>query len=635
MSSRVTLILLTVPVVLAQTPPRTPEQAGRDIRANYTKYEYRIPARDGVKLFTSVYIPKDVFSDGKTYPILMQRTPYSVAPYGEDLYRTNLGPSEFFEKEKFIFVYQDVRGRYLSEGEHITIRAQSRTHGSVKDIDESTDAYDSIDWLVKHLAGNTGKVGVWGISQPGFFATAAMIDAHPALVAASPQAPVTDYYMGDDVYHNGAYMLAANFGFYTNFRPREGEPAKPQQTPRFDFGTPDGYEFYLSMGPLSNANDKYLKHKNAYWTDEVTHTAYDEYWQSRSIWKYLKDVRPAVLLVGGWYDTEDPQGVIRQYDFIEKNNPPRQTLVLGPWNHGGFARGDGERLGNVNFGSKTALYFRESIEFPFFLFYLKGKGSGEFPKAWLFQTGVNQWRRFSSWPPKEAKPAELFLDGDGKLAWQRPGSGAFDEYIADPNKPVPYVSFVTQGMINTYMVEDQRFAASRPDVVVYKTEVLDHDVTITGPISVDLKVSTSGTDSDFVVKVIDVYPGDYPDLNAPAPPPAAPATPGSIVPMGGYQQLVRGEPFRGKYRKGFEKGVPFEPGKPDHIVFTLPDTAHTFRTGHRIMVQVQSSWFPLTDRNPQKFCDIPNAKPGDFVKATQRIYRGGADGSRLWFQVEE
>ena len=634
MNCRFVIPMLAIPLAAAQPAPvpRTQEQVTRDIRANYTKYEYRIPARDGVKLFTSVYIPKDVFSDHKTYPIMMVRTPYSVAPYGPDIYRGNLGPSEFFEKEKFIFAYQDVRGRYMSEGEHITIRPQSPAHGSAKEVDESTDAFDSIGWLVKHVPGNAGKAGIWGISQPGFYATAAMIDAHPALVASSPQAPVTDYYLGDDDYHNGAYMLAANFGFYMGFRPREGEPAKPAPAVRFDFGTPDGYDFYLNMGSLANADEKYFQHKNPYWTDHITHTAYDGYWASRSIWKYLKNIKPAVLLVGGWYDTEDPQGAIRQYDFMEAHAPPQQTLVLGPWNHGGFARGDGERLGNINFGSKTGLYYRENIEFPFFLYHLKGKGKGDFPKAWLFQTGVNEWRRFASWPPHEAKPAELFPDAGGRLSWQRPASGGVDEYVSDPNKPVPHVGFVTQGMVNTYMVEDQRFAASRTDVLVYKTDVLERDVTITGPITVDLKVSTSGTDSDFVVKVIDVYAGDYPaDLNGPVPS----AVPGSVVPMGGYQQLVRGEPFRGKYRKGFEKGVPFEPGKPERIVFDLPDTAHTFRAGHRIMVQVQSSWFPLTDRNPQKFVDIPNAKPADFVKATQRVYRGGADGTRLVFRVAE
>jgi putative CocE/NonD family hydrolase len=621
-------ILLAALPILLSAQPRTPVQAAAAVRENYTKFEYRIPARDGVRLFTSVYIPKDALSDGRTYPIMLMRTPYSVGPYGEDQYRAGLGPSEFFEKEKFIFAYQDVRGRYMSEGEHVTIRPQNPNKGP-KDIDESTDAWDTIDWLVKRVPGNTGKVGMWGISQPGFYATAGMIDAHPALVAVSPQAPVTDYYMGDDDYHNGAFMLAANFGFYMGFRPREGEPTTPKPAAPFDFGTPDGYEFFLNMGSLSNADDKYFKHQQPYWTEHTTHTTYDDTWQSRAIWKHLKAIKPAVMLVGGWYDTEDPQGLLRQFDFMEKNTPPAtDMLVLGPWNHGGFSRGDGDRLGNINFGSKTALFYREHIELPFFLFHLKGKGDGKFPKAYLFQTGLNQWRQFETWPPRESKSAELFPDSKGALAWQRPSATAFEEYVSDPNKPVPYIPTISLNMSNTYMTEDQRFASSRTDVLVYKTEPLDHDVTIYGPIRVDLKVSTTGTDSDFIVKVIDVFPGDFPDYNEPTPPGVY------RVPLGGYQQLVRGEPFRGKFRKSFEKPAPFEPGKPDRITFDLPDTAHTFRTGHRIMIQVQSSWFPLTDRNPQKFMDIPRALPSDFVKATQRIYSGGTDGSKISFRME-
>jgi putative CocE/NonD family hydrolase len=624
---RLPILFAALPVLLA-AQPRTPAQAIAAVRETYTKFEYRIPMRDGARLFTSVYIPKDAFSDLHTYPIMLMRTPYSVGPYGEDQYRAALGPSEFFEKEKFIFAYQDVRGRYMSEGEHVTIRPQI-PHKGPKDVDESTDAWDTIDWLVKHVPGNTGKVGMWGISQPGFYATAGMIDAHPALVAVSPQAPVTDYYMGDDDYHNGAFMLAANFGFYMGFRPRDGEPAPPKTAAPFDYGTPDGYEFYLNMGSLADADATYFKHQQPYWTEHTTHTTYDDTWQSRAIWKYLKGIRPAVMLVGGWYDTEDPQGVLRQFDFMEKNSPPATgMLVMGPWNHGGFARGDGDRLGNISFGSKTALFYREHIELPFFLYHLKGKGEGKFPKAYLFQTGLNQWRQFETWPPRESKTAELFLDSKGALAWQRPATAGFEEYVSDPNKPVPYVPTISLNMSNTYMTEDQRFAASRTDVLVYKTAPLDHDVTICGPIKVDLKVSTSGTDSDFVVKVIDVFPGDFPDYSEPAPAGVY------RVPLGGYQQLVRGEPFRGKFRKSFEKPVPFEPGKPDRIAFDLPDTAHTFRTGHRIMIQVQSSWFPLTDRNPQKFMDIPKALPTDFVKATQRVYSGGTDGSRIEFRIE-
>jgi uncharacterized protein len=604
-----------------------------NIRENYSKFEYRIPARDGVKLFVSVYIPKDVFTEARTYPVMMTRTPYSVAPYGEDIYRGSLGPSELFAREKFIFVYADVRGRYLSEGEPTQIKPHRANKSNAKDTDESTDTYDTIEWLIHHVPGCESKVGVWGISQPGFYALAGMIDAHPALLAVSPQAPMTDYYLGDDDYHNGAFMLAANFGFYQNFKPRVGDPATPQPSVPFGYGTPDGYQFFLDMGSLANSEEKYFKHTNPFWSEVIDNTAYNSFWKSRSIWQYLKGIKPAVMTVGGWFDAEDLQGPLRTFGFIEKNNPPAtNVLVMGPWTHGGFSRGDGDRVGNVNFGSKTALYFRENIEFPFFVNKLKGKGEGKFPRAWVFETGVNQWRKFDSWPPATAKPVELFPGEKGALAWQRPDRAGVDEYISDPNKPVPYLGTLATNMRGDYMTGDQRFAAERPDVLVYKTPVLDRDVAVFGPVSVDLKVSTSGTDSDFVVKLIDVYPGDYPDYNAPAP--VAGAAPiANVSPMGGYQQLVRGEPFRGKYRKSFESPVPFKPDQPDRITFKMPDVAHTFRAGHRIMIQIQSSWFPLTDRNPQKFMDIPKALPGDFVNATEKVYVGGPEASRIMFPV--
>ncbi len=601
------------------------------IQENYTKYEYRIPVRDGIRLFTSVYIPKDVFSEGKTYPILFDRTPYSVRPYGADEYRPSLGPSELFTKDKYIFVYQDVRGRYMSEGSFTEIRPHKPNKGP-KDTDESTDTYDTIEWLIKNLPGNTGKVGMWGISQPGFFTSAGMIDAHPALVAASPQAPVTDYYMGDDNFHNGAFMLAANFGFYTGFDAQKNPMLPPTRTP-FNYGTPDGYEFYLNMGSLLAADRKYFEGKNPYWTINIEHSAYDETWQAHAIWRHLKNIKPAVLTVGGWFDAEDLQGPLRMFEFMEKHTPPKNnTLVMGPWTHGGFARGDGDKVGNISFGSKTGVFYREKIEFAFFSYHLKGKGDGKFPKAWVFETGANQWRRFETWPPKAAQAKSIFLDAKGKLSWEQPGVSAFDEYVSDPNKPVPYIGHVGMGMRGDYMTEDQRFAATRTDVLVYKSEVLDKDVSVFGPIAVDLKVSTSGTDSDFVIKVIDVYPGEYPDPNVTDNPRGQPA---NTIRLGGYQQLIRGEPFRGKFRKSFEKTVPFEPNKPDRITFHLPDVAHTFRAGHRIMIQIQSSWFPLTDRNPQKFMDIPRALPTDFVKATQRVYVGGSDGSKIQISVLE
>ncbi len=506
-----------------------------------------------------------------------------------------------------------------------------------KDIDESSDSYDTIDFLVKNVPGNTGKVGIWGISQPGFYATAALLDAHPALVAASPQAPVTDYYMGDDSYHNGAFMLAHRFSFYQGFKLREDgvAPAIPTTNVPFDYGTPDSYDFYLALGSLSNADEKYFLHKQPLWTLNVTHTTYDETWQSRAIWKYLKDIKPATMIVGGWFDQEDLQGPLRQYDFLKQHNPPQTAmLVMGPWVHGGFSRGDGDRVGNVTFGSKTGAWYREHIEFPFFLRQLKGRGDTTFPKAWVFQTGLNQWRRFENWPPAQAQPKTTYLDAKGTLATTQPTAAQrFDEYLADPNKPVPYLGPVSTGVRFDYMTEDQRFAATRPDVLEYRTEPLDHDVTVMGPITCDLKVSTTGTDSDFDVKIIDVYPGDYPDYDAPATPVNARTLPATAIKFGGYQQLVRGEPFRGKFRKSFEKPVPFEPGKPDRITFKLPDVAHTFRAGHRMMIQIQSSWFPVTDRNPQKFMEIPNALATDFVKATQRVYTGGSDGTNFTFMV--
>lgn len=613
--------------VFGQAPPATPPVPVSTVREFYSKYEYRIAMRDGTKLFTSVYIPKDAITEGKTYPIMLSRTPYNVAPYGPDQFKLTLGPSDAFEKEKFIFAYQDVRGRFMSEGTYVPIRPQKMNKGP-RDFDESTDAYDTIDWLVKNVPSNTGKAGIWGISQPGFFAAAAMIDAHPALVAASPQAPVIDYYQGDDVYHNGAFMLAHRFRFYQGFKARSEEPNPPKPTLPFDYGTVDGYEFFLNLGSLANADEKYFKGTQPYWKMNVEHTTYDDVWKSRAIWKYMSNIKPATMLVGGWFDTEDPQGLLRQFAFMEKNSPPANNLlVMGPWTHGGFARGDGDRVGNVNFGSKTGFYYRQQIEFPFFLHHLKGRAA-LFPRAWVFETGANQWRKFDAWPPKTVLPSSLFLAQNGSLTWERPAAASADEYLADPNRPVPYLGHIGIGVRPDYMTEDQRFAATRPDVLVYKTSVLERDVTVMGPIGVDLKVSTTGTDADFVVKLIDVYPPDYPDFNAP-PGPAPVLAPANKIQMAGYQQLVRGEPFRGKFRSSFEKPAPFVPNQPDRIKFQLPDIAHTFRAGHRIMVQIQSSWFPLTDRNPQTFGDIPNAKPSDFVKATQRVFIGGPEGSKL------
>jgi hypothetical protein len=616
----ITFLLLFEAFAFAQTADA--------VRARYTKYEFMIPMRDGVRLFTAVYTPKDA---SQKHPFLLTRTPYSVAPYGVDHYRASLGPSEHFEKEGFIFVYQDARGRYMSEGEFQQVRPHVPIKRGPKDIDESTDAYDTIEWLLKNIPNHNGKVGMVGISQPGFHVAAGMIDSHPALVAASPQAPTADYYLGDDVYHNGAFMLAANFWFYSGFRPRGEAPQAPRPRIPFDAGTPDGYDFLLNIGPLAEVNQKLFNGEARYWQEIVDHPNYDEFWQKRSLWKFMNNVRCAVLNVGGWYDAEDPTGPFHIYRAVEKANPATTNLlVMGPWSHGGWARGDGDRLGNVGFGVKTGEFFRERIQFPFFLHHLKGK-QADLPEAFLFLTGLNEWRGLSQWPPKDARPMTLYFNAAGKLNPDAPPEpNAFDEYLSDPNRPVPYVGYIVRGMTFDYMTEDQRFAAQRPDVLVYQTDALAEDLTIAGPIKVNLNVSTSGTDSDFVVKVIDVYPGDYP---TPAPPQGQPV-PQNAVEMGAYQQLVRGEPFRAKFRNSFERPEAMTPNQATAIKFEMPDVYHAFRRGHRVMVQVQSSWFPIVDRNPQKFTEIPNAKPEEFQKATQRVYRSNKLNSSVTVLVE-
>lgn len=620
-------LLLTYAVCLnGQTAPSGVEA----VRARYTKYEYRVPMRDGVRLFTSIYVPKD---PSRTYPFLITRTPYSVAPYGIDSYPSRLGPSPSFEKEGFIFVHQDARGRYMSEGEFLQVRPYKPNKRSTKDIDESTDTYDTIEWLLKNIPNHNGKAGMVGISQPGFHVAASIIDSHPALKAASPQAPTADYYMGDDVYHNGAFMLSANFGFYSSFVPREGgpEPRKPRL--QFNPGTPDGYDFYLNIGPLATVNERLLKGEAKYWQEIIDHTTYDEYWKSRSLWRFMNNVRCAVLNVGGWFDAEDPVGPFHIYNAVERNNPGIvNQLVMGPWGHGGWAGGDGDKLGNLNFGVKTGEFFREQIQFPFFMHYLKDEPAG-LPEAFMFLTGINEWRRKEAWPPKNLSSLTLFFRDGRELGTSAPseiGQATFDEYISDPNRPVPFVGYIVDGMTFDYATEDQRFASQRPDVLVYQSAPLEEDLIIAGPIKVRLNVSTSGTDSDFVVKLIDVYPGTHPQPALPEG--QRPAV--NAVRMGGYQQLVRGEPFRGKYRNSFEKPEPFVPNRPAVINFELPDAYHAFRRGHRIMVQIQSSWFPLVDRNPQKFMEIPRATAADFQKATQRVYRSRDLNSSITLMVE-
>jgi uncharacterized protein len=609
----------------AQAPVDPKDKALAEIKAHYTKYEYRIPMRDGKRLFTSVYVPKD---QSQTYPILLTRTPYNVKPYGADQYKDSLGPSPHFSKSGYVFVYQDVRGRWMSEGEFINMRPHNPAKKGSNDIDESTDTYDTIDWLVKHVPNNNGKVGQWGISYPGFYTAAGMIDAHPALKAASPQAPVTDWFIGDDWHHNGALMLPHMFNFMGRFDKPRPEPTK-KFIATFDHETPDGYDFFMKLGPLNEAGVRHFKGDAKFWDEAMKHGTYDEWWQARNLRQHLKDIKPDVMTVGGWYDAENLFGALEVFKNLKKNSPKTSNiLVMGPWVHGGWSRGDGDKLGDVSFNAKTGEFYREQIEFPFFERRLKDKSSlVVHPTAWVFETGTNVWRQHDSWPPKDSKPRSLYFHAEGKLREELPPDATpengHDAYVSDPSKPVPFLEKIAIGMSPEYKTADQRFAARRPDVLVFTTNVLDYDVTIAGPIKADLFVSTTGTDADWIVKVIDVYPDDYPDPN---PNPTG-------VRMGGYQQLVRGDVMRGKFRNSFEKPEAFTPGKPTPVKFELPDVYHTFRSGHRIMIQVQSSWFPLVDRNPQVFMDIYSAKDSDFHKATQHVYRTRELPSHVTFLV--
>jgi putative CocE/NonD family hydrolase len=463
---------------------------------------------------------------------------------------------------------------------------------------------------------------MWGISYPGFYTAAGMIDAHPALKAASPQAPVTDWFTGDDWHHNGAFQLPHAFNFLASFGHPRPEPTK-KQTERFDHGTPDGYAFFLSLGPLSNVNTRYFKNDVSFWNEIMQHGTFDQFWQDRNLRPHLKNIKPAVMTVGGWFDAENLFGALETYRNVEALSPgATNVLVMGPWSHGGWSRSDGAKLGPVSFASKTAEFYRERIELPFFQYYLKGKGSPSFPEAWVFETGTNQWKTYDVWPPRTVRRRSLFLQRQGGLAFEppsKPSDASFDEYASDPAHPVEYIDQIEIRMTGDYMIQDQRVAARRPDVLVYESEALPTDVSIAGPIQARMFVSTSGTDSDWVVKLIDVCPDDL--SNGESNPPA--------VKFGGYQQLVRGDVMRGKFRNSLEKPEPFVPNEPTPVNFTLQDVAHTFRSGHKIMVQVQSTWFPLIDRNPQKFVDIYNATEADFQKASQRVYRSAIMPSHL------
>jgi uncharacterized protein len=609
--------------------PLTPEEQANAalVRSRFTKFEYRIPMRDGVRLFTSVYVPVDAGA-GKKYPFLMTRTPYSVAPYGSDRYPHNL-MSPALAKEGFIFVFQDVRGRNMSEGEFVNMRPQLTSKQSKTDIDESTDTHDTISWLVANVPDNNGKVGLKGISYPGFYSSAGAIDSHPALKAVSPQAPIADWWRGDDMHRHGAFNVQLSFAFFSNFgKPRPAPVANEEWKP-FAFGTPDAYEFYLR--PLAELEAKYLKGEIPFWKEIAEHPDYDAFWQARNLLPHLKNIKAAMLIVGGWYDTEDLYGPLATYRAIEEQNKGiSNSLVMGPWRHGGWARGDSSKLGDADFGFVTADLF-QAKELAFFIHHLKGGPAPGIPEAMVFEAGSDRWRNFPSWPPPGTREMRLFLQEGGKLAFDKApapadAATAFDEYLSDPARPVPYTQNPEQGWSATYVTEDQRFASRRPDVLVYQSEPLDHDVTLAGPLAAELFVSTTGTDADWVVKLIDVSPGVMPGWTE--------ADDRSGKPnLGAQQILVRGEPMRGRYRESGSAPKPFTPGEVTPVKFPINDVFYTFKRGHRMMIQIQSSWFPFIDRNPQTYVNIFQAKASDFVKATHKVYRAPATPSALVVRV--
>jgi len=601
---------------------------------NYVKLEKYITMRDGVRLFTSVYMPKD---KSEKHPVLMTRTPYSCAPYGENKWIDFWNSYELaYFKEGYIIVLQDVRGRWMSEGNFMDVRPFNTAKKTNKDIDEASDTYDAIDWLVKNIPDNNGKVGVFGISYPGFYSTMAAASNHPALKAVSPQAPVTNWFIGDDFHHKGVFFQMDAFAFYSALGSGFGQPHPgPTSVPArsVGFSVHDNYKFFLETGTLKNLS-KYTGDTIAFWKDLMSHPTYDSWWKARDARNATKNLQPAMLWVGGLFDAEDCWGAFNAYKAAEQNNPGKafNKIVDGPWYHTQWAGHDGTHHGNIQFGSNTSTYYQQNFEIPFFNYFLKGKGDiSKIGEANIFVTGSNEWKTFAQWPPANKEDKAMYLQAGGKLSELKPTTANdFTEYVSDPGKPVPYEEFVHFNRTRTYMTDDQRFAAQRPDVLVFQTDTLTADITVTGNVIADLMTSISTTDADFVVKVIDVFPDDagYNDVDI-----YAEKDPEKTAPMGGYQMLVRAEIMRGKFRNSFENPEPFAPGKITEVKWELPDIAHTFLKRHRIMIQVQSSWFPLADRNPQKFMDIYKADNSDFQKATIRVYHDAENASKIILPV--
>ncbi|MFT4810200.1 MAG: putative CocE/NonD family hydrolase [Paraglaciecola sp.] len=615
-------MMLTTSVQAADT--KEPDKRAEYIRSHYAKYEYQIPMRDGVKLFTSVYIPYDKLSE---YPMMMQRTPYRVAPYGADKYKTKLGPSEIFEKEGFIFVFQDVRGKFMSQGEYVNMRPQDANQKGGNATDDATDSYDTIDWLVKNVPNNNGKVGMWGTSYPGYYTSVAAINSHKALKAISPQAPIANWFY-DDFHRNGAFSTPMAFIFFDTFdKQREGQFAYWPKG--MDSITPDGYDFFRNLGPLSNVNKNYFKGERPFWNELTEHPNYDEYWQARNVLQHLTNVKPATLVVGGWYDTEDLYGPLETYQTMSKRNKKDNIhIIMGPWYHGQWNSADGSKMGEAEFGFNTSKWFQERILLPFFKQNLKDIKDDKDAKAvslataTMFETGANRWREFDTWPPKQGKDVVLYMGANEKLLDQKESKGGSSDYISDPNKPVPHSDKISRGWDRPYMAEDQRFTARRSDVLVFNDDVAIEDQTIAGSIDINLWVSTSQSAGDFVVKLVDVFPGMDETTNK------------VDKETGNRHELVRWGIIRGRFRNSMSTPEPFEPNKPTLVKFELLDVLHTIKRGHKLQIQVQSSMFPFMDMNPQKYVDnIFKAKPEDYVKAQHKLYHSEQYPSSIEFKV--
>jgi len=617
---KINLLLICILISLSS---RSQNNVNSDfVKENYTKIDTTITMRDGIKLYTVIYIPKD---QTQKYPFLIERTPYSSRPYGENNYARRIGPNAALMQEKYIFVYQDVRGRYMSEGINLEVTPYIPNKKNKNQVDESSDTYDTIDWLLKNIKNNNGRAGLYGISYPGFYATASLPGAHPAIKAVSPQAPVTDEFIGDDANHNGAFFLLDNFMFMNYFGKERNGPTEDYGSSVFDAKTNDVYQFFLNLGPIKNTQSpEYFNHRSYIWNEYLEHDTYDNYWQKRNIRPHLKNIKVPTLVVGGWFDAEDLFGSLHTYEAIEKQNPVNKNfLVMGPWTHGAWARNGWDKFGTYNFGSNTSEYFQNSLQTKFFNYYLKDKGNFNASEATVFETGTNTWRHFNQWPPENISDLSYYFDSNKKLSTRKNNSvNSFDEYVSDPANPVPYTNKIQGRRNNEYMVEDQRFASSRNDVLVYTSPLLNENVTIAGKILADFFVSISTTDADFIVKLIDVVPAS--EINE-----LGSETNDSSE----FQRLVRAEVMRGKFRNNYQKPESFVPGKISEIKINLNDVCHTFKKGHKIMVQVQSSWFPLVDRNPQKFMRIPDANESDFQKSTIHVYHDKNHPSKIVLPV--